>query len=128
MVTTLFIDFSEPQGQLTPKSVMESCPNSNSSELVWLVLLPAGMKKIHQKMKVLEWSQHISLYKSMGTFQDAQGQVTHKSLVESCRISNPSQILWVSLLPARMKKIQSKMKWLEWSQHYSLIFQILKGS
>ena len=25
VVTTLFIDFSETQGQLTPKSVMESC-------------------------------------------------------------------------------------------------------
>ena len=29
VVTTLFIDFSHAQGQLTPKSVMESCPNSN---------------------------------------------------------------------------------------------------
>ena len=25
VVTTLFIDFSDAQGQLTPKSVMESC-------------------------------------------------------------------------------------------------------
>ena len=29
VVTTLFIDFSVAQGQLTPKSVMESCKNSN---------------------------------------------------------------------------------------------------
>ena len=28
----------------------------------------------------------------------------------------------MSLLPARMNKIQSKMKALEWTQHYSLIF------
>ena len=33
VVTTSFIDFSEAQGQLTPKSVMESCRNSNSSKL-----------------------------------------------------------------------------------------------
>ena len=33
LVTTLFIYFSDAQGQLTPKSVMESCRNSNSSEL-----------------------------------------------------------------------------------------------
>ena len=33
VVTTLFINFSDAQGQLTPKSVMESCRNSNSSEL-----------------------------------------------------------------------------------------------
>ena len=68
------------------------------------------MKKINSKLKALERSQHFSHYKSMGIFSDAQGQVTHKSLIESCPISNPSEILWVSLLPARMKKIQSKMK------------------
>ena len=80
------------------------------------------MKKIHPKMKVLEWSQHFSHYKSMGIFPDAQGQLTHKSLVRSCRISNPFQILWLSLLPARIKKNKSKMKELEWSQdcpHYN---------
>ena len=33
VVTTLFINFSDAQGQLTPKSVMESCQNSNSSKL-----------------------------------------------------------------------------------------------
>ena len=32
VVTTLFIIFLDAQGQLTPKSVMESCRNSNSSE------------------------------------------------------------------------------------------------
>ena len=82
-VTTLFINFSDAQGQLTPKSVMESCRNLNSSELLWLVLLFAKMKKIHPKMKVLEWSQHFCHYKSMGIFPDAQGQLTHKSLVRS---------------------------------------------
>ena len=33
VVTTLFISFSDAQGQLTPKSVMESCRNSQSSKL-----------------------------------------------------------------------------------------------
>ena len=33
VVTTLFINFSEAQGQLTPKSVMKSSRNSNSSKL-----------------------------------------------------------------------------------------------
>ena len=47
--TTLFIDFSDAQGQVNPKLVMESCRYSNSSKLLWLVLLPARMKKIHQK-------------------------------------------------------------------------------
>ena len=81
VVTTLFIDFLEAQGQLTPKSVMESCRNSNPSKLLRLVLLPARIKKIHSKMMTLEWSHHFSHYKSMGIFPDAQGQLTHKSLV-----------------------------------------------
>ena len=90
VVTTLFIDFSDAHGQLTPKPVMKSCRNLNSSELLWLVMLHARMKKIRPKMKVLEWSQHFSHFKSMGIFPDAQGQITHKSLVGSCRISNVS--------------------------------------
>ena len=81
VVTTLFIDFSHAQGQLTPKSVMESCRNSNPSKLSSLTLLPARMKKIHWKMQILEWSQHFSHYKSMGIFPNAQGQLTHKSFV-----------------------------------------------
>ena len=109
VVTTLFINFLDAQGQLTPKLVMESCLNLNSSEFLWLVLLSARMKKIHPKMKVLEWSQHFSHYKSMGIFPDTQRQLTLKSLVGSCRISNPFKILWLSLLPARIKKNKSKM-------------------
>ena len=77
VATTLFIYFSDAQGQLTPKLEMESCQNSNSSELLWLVFLSARMKKIHPKLKVLEWSQHFSHYKSMGIFPNAQGQLTH---------------------------------------------------
>ena len=92
VVTTLFVNFSDAKGQLTPKLVRESCPKSNPSKLLWLVLFSARMKKIHPKMKVLEWSQHFSHYKSMGIFPDAQGQLTHKILVGSCRISNPFEI------------------------------------
>ena len=57
VVTTLFNDFSDAQGQLTSKSEMESCPNSNSSKLLWIVLLPARMKKI----QALEWSQRFPI-------------------------------------------------------------------
>ena len=116
VATTIFINLSDAQGQLTPKSVMEYC--RNSFELLWLVLLSARMKKIHPKMKVLEWSQYFSHYKSMKIFPDAQGQLTHKSLVGSVQISNPFEILWLSLLPARIKKNKSKLKELEWSQDF----------
>ena len=73
VVTTLFINFSDAQGQLTPKSVMESCQNSNSSLLLWFVLLSARMKKIHPKMKALEWSQHFSHISLWGFFQTLKG-------------------------------------------------------
>ena len=39
VVTTLFVDFSHAQGQLTPKSVMESCRNSNPFKLFMVDLV-----------------------------------------------------------------------------------------
>ena len=66
----------------------------------------------------LEWPQHFSHYKSMGIFPDAQGQLTLQSEVEPRQNSNSSEILWLSLLSPRMKKIQSEMKLLEWPQHF----------
>ena len=71
---------------------------------------PARMKKIQLKMKALECSQDFSHYRSMGIFTDAQGQLTPQSLVRSGRISNSSEMLWMSSLPASMKNIRSKMK------------------
>ena len=65
---------------------------------------------------------HFSHYKSMEIFSDAQGQLTPQPLVRSGRISNSFEMLWMSLLSASMKTIQSKMKALEWSQHYTSIF------
>ena len=59
----------------------------------------------------------------MGIFLDAQGQLTPQSEVEPGRNSNSSEMLWLSLLPARIKKIQSKMKLLEWPQHFPIITQ-----
>ena len=73
---------------------------------------------IESKMKELECSQDFYQYKSMGIFPDAQGQLTPQSLVWSGRISNSSEMLWMFSLPASMKKIRSKMKALEWTQHF----------
>ena len=67
-------------------------------------------------MKVLELSQQISHCKSVQIFYDVQGKLTPQSEVGS------------TALPARMNKIQSKMKALEFSQHYQSIFKMLKGS
>ena len=62
-------------------------------------------------------------------FSDAQGQIT----LEFVMVSNSSKLLCMSLLPARIRMIQSKMKELEWSQHFPIIslwvfFQTRKGS
>ena len=83
------------------------CSISNPSEILWVYLLPARMKKIQSKMKELEWSQ--------------QGQLTPKSVMESCRNSNSSNLLWLVLLSARIKKNKSKMKEIEWSQDFPII-------
>ena len=89
--------------------------------------LPARMKKIILKMKALECSQDFSHYKPMGIFPDAQGQLTLQSMVGSGRISNSSEALWLSSLPAKMKKTRSKIEALECSQYYTSIFQTRKG-
>ena len=69
MVTTLFIDFSDTQGKLTLNSWMVSCWKSNSFKLLWLVLLLARIKKIHQKIKALKLPQNFSHYKSIVIFR-----------------------------------------------------------
>ena len=119
VVTTLYINISDTQGQITLVLVVVSGRNLNSSKLSCMSLLPARMRMIKSKMKELECSQDFSHYKSMGIFPDAQGQLTPQPLVRSGRISNLSEMLWMFLLPASMKKIRSKMKALEWSQHVS---------
>ena len=54
VLTRLYDFFSDTQGQLTPKSAAEFCPNWNSSKLLYLSSLPARMKKIQSNMKELE--------------------------------------------------------------------------
>ena len=72
-------------------------------------LLPAIMKKIQLKVEALECSQDFSHYKSLGIFPHDQGQLTLRSMVGYGRISNSSETLWLSSLPAKIKKIGSKM-------------------
>ena len=92
VLTTLYSNFSDPQGQ-TLELVVVSGRNSNSSKLSCISSLPARMRMIESKMKELECSQDFFHYKSMGIFPDAQGQLTPQSLVRSCRISNSSEML-----------------------------------
>ena len=76
MFTTLYINFSDAQGQITLESVVVSGQNLNSSKISCMSSLPARMRMIKSKMKELECSQDYSHYKSMGIVPDAQGQLT----------------------------------------------------
>ena len=61
-------------------------------------------------MKVLQWPQHIPHCKSLVTIPDAQGQLSPQSQVKAGRNSNSSKLLWLSSLPEKMKRLQSKIK------------------
>ena len=50
-------------------------------------------------------------------FSNTQGHITQRSEVGSGRNSNSSEMLQMSLLLPRIKKIRIKMKALEWQQH-----------
>ena len=63
----------------------------------------------------------------MQIFYDAQGEFTPLSEVGSTLNSNSSKLLWLSLLPARMK-IQSKLKVLVWLRQCYIIHQFLRCS
>ena len=89
--TTLYINFTDLQGQITLLLVVVSGRNLNSSKLSCMSSLPARMRMIDSKKKELECSQDFSHYKSMGIFPDAQGQLTSQSLVRSSRILNSSE-------------------------------------
>ena len=62
------------------------------------------------KMNLLEWPQHFSHCMTMEIFPDGQGQVTSQSMIRSGQVSNSFETLWLSSLPVRMKKIESKVK------------------
>ena len=60
--------FLDAQGQLTPKSVVRSGRNSNSSEILCMSSLPASIKRIQSKMTEKKWRHCFPHYKSMGAF------------------------------------------------------------
>ena len=113
--TTLYSNFSDAQGQITLELVVVSGRNFKSFQLSCMSTLPARMRMIESKMKELECSQDFSHYKFMAIFPDAKTQLTPQSAVRSCRISNSSEMLWMSSLPVSMKKIEA----LECSQYYT---------
>ena len=81
VLTTLYINFSETQGQITLELGIVSGRNLNTSKPSCMSSLPARMRMIDSKMKEQECSQDFAHYKSMWIFPDAQGPLTLQSLV-----------------------------------------------
>ena len=71
--TTLYINFSDVQGQITPELVVVPGRNSNSSKLSCMSLFPAKMKMIQSKMKELEWHNIFPIISLWGFFQMLKG-------------------------------------------------------
>ena len=82
--TTLYINFSDTQGQITLELVVVSGRNLNSSKLSCMSSLPARMRMIKSKMKELECSQDFSHYKSMGIFSRCSRAANSAVLGQIC--------------------------------------------
>ena len=61
VLTTLYVNFSDAQGQITLELVVVSGRNLNSSKLSCMSLLPARMRMIESKMKELECTRFLPL-------------------------------------------------------------------
>ena len=104
--TTLYINFSDVQGQIT--RVGDGIWRKFEFIQAFMHVLLTCKNEVDQIKN--EGARDFSRYKSMGIFPDAQGQLTPQSLVRSGRISNSSEMLWMSSLPASMKKIRLKIE------------------
>ena len=99
---------------------MVSGQNLYSTKFLCMSSLPARMKMIQSKLKELEWSQHFSHYKYMGFFRRSRAPTCNSAAL--CLIWPNFKLgrdFMVFLVTCKIKKIRSKMKALECSQHYA---------
>ena len=85
----------DAQGQLTLLSVIQSGPNSNSPKRACISWLPATLKRIRSIAIEKKWRHFFRHSRAANS-------------VVSCRILTKFKHICMSLLPARMKKIQLK--------------------
>ena len=78
MATTLNIDFSNSQGQISPRSDVVSGRNWNSSEMLRMSFLLPRIKKDLNKNEGARVATTLNFY-----FSHSQGQITLQSRVES---------------------------------------------
>ena len=106
------------QGHVTPKWLVRSSQNSNSSKILCLSLLPVRLMKIEFIVNEKKWRHNFLHYKSMGKNFHTQGRITQKWMIQSGQILNSFQLLCLSSLPASLTKIQSKFTEKSWRHHF----------
>ena len=112
--TTLYINFSDAQGQITPELVVVSGQNLNSSKLSCMSLSPARVKLSQSKMNIFPI---ISLWRFLQPLKGSPWSDLAEFLTRSRCNGCPRYL-------QKIKKIRSKMKALECSQdfpHYNLM-------
>ena len=67
--TTLYIDFSDAQGQIPPQSVVESCRNS----FVYVLVTCNNEEDSIKGEGARVFTRFLQLYESMGVFQTLKG-------------------------------------------------------
>ena len=73
VLTTLYINFSDVQGQITLELVLVSGRNLNSTKLSCMSSLPARMRMIDSKLKELEFYKISPILSLWGFFQTLKG-------------------------------------------------------
>ena len=92
------------------------------SEILCLAWLPASLTKIRSKMNELAWRHHFPII-SQWDFLNAQGHLIPKGMLRPDRNSDSSEILCLSLLPANLMKIETKLKVLAWRHRFPQSFR-----
>ena len=116
------------QGQIIPKWIIPSGPNSNSFDLLCLSSLPASLTKIQSKVTEKSW-RHLFFFSDIFFFFTAQGHLTPKWPVRYHRNSNSSEILCLSSIPLSLMKAEFIITEKRWWHHFphSKSMWMLKG-
>ena len=108
MLITVYIYFSDSQGQITPKSVVVFSRISNSSILMVVLITCKNEEDLIKNEGARVLTTFSPLYKSIGIFPDAQGQLTPQSLVRSCRILKIFRNIMVVLVNCKNEEDPTK--------------------
>ena len=118
-------NFHRSRSSYSEVSIVRSRPKSNTSKISRPSSFPASLTEPRSNMKSLSSWQHFPNYVYGSYRQGIKGQVTPKSIVQSDRNSNSSEILCLSRLSASLIKIQLKLRRLSHRQvHQTWRFSI----